>query len=195
MSQEEYVAFQEAQTDVKFEWVRGEAIEMAGATEQHSDLSITLAALFWLAMRRRAGKVNHADLRIRTRGGAGPNRYPDLSVVLGESRFAWHRRDKRLDLLNPTVVVEALSESTAEEDETGEKFADYTATPSITDYVIADSESMRVVHRARTGPGAEWTRAELTAPDAVLSLPALGFAATLAEIYEGVALPPAATGD
>ena len=194
MSREEYVEFQEAQTDVKFEWVRGEAIEMAGATEQHSDLSITLAALFWLAMRRRTGKVNHADLRIRTRGGAGPNRYPDLSVVLGESRFAWHRRDKRLDLLNPTVVVEALSESTAEEDETGEKFADYTATPSITDYIVADSESMRVVHRTRTDPSAEWTRIELTAPDAVLSLPALGFAATLAEIYEGVALPPAATG-
>ena len=192
MTRANYIEFQERQTDVKFQWVDGEAIEMAGGTEQHADIGGNFFALFKWALRGRVGKAYNSDLRIRT--GAGPNRYADASAVLGESRFDSHPRDLRLDLLNPTVVVEVLSESTAEEDETGEKFADYTATPSVTDYVLADSRAMRVVHRTRTDPSAEWTRIELTAPDAVLSLPALGFAATLAEIYEGVALPPAATG-
>ena len=120
--------------------------------------------------------------------GAGPNRYADVSVVLGEDRFARHPEDKKLDLLNPTVVVEVLSESTAGDDESGRKFEDYAATPSVTDYVLADSRSMRVLHRARTGPDAEWAETELTGPADALELPARGFAATLAEIYEGVAL-------
>ena len=184
MTREQYVAFQEAQTDVKFEWVRGEAIERAGGTEQHSEVKVTMVALLWHAMRGRDGKVYDSDLRVRT--GAGPHRYPDASVVLGESRFARHPREKRLDLLNPTVVFEALSESTADEDE-GDKLAEYAATPSITDYLIADTEAMRVVHRSRTDPAAEWTVVTLTAPDQTLSLPALGFGATLAELYEGVA--------
>ena len=190
MSRAEYEAFAEEQ-ETKFEWVDGEAIEMPRVTEQHSDLAVTLSGLLWLAMRCRDGKVNHADLRVRTRGGAGPNRFPDLSVVVGESRFARHPEDKKLDLLNPTVLIEVLSDSTAEDDEHGRKFEDYTATPSVRDYVLADSRAMRVVHRARENAGEPWAEAELTDPADVLELPAVGFAATLAEIYEGVSFDSA----
>ena len=185
MSLAEYEAFEEAQTGAKFEWVDGEAIETPGFTEQHATVGGNLFALLWNARRGRPGRVYPDGLRVRT--GAGPRRYPDSSVVLGEARFAPHPEDKRLDLLNPAVVVEVLGESTAEEDE-GPKLEEYTATDSVTDYVLADSRAMRIVHRSRTGPAAEWSVTTLTDPAAVLELPACGFAATLAEIYEGVDL-------
>ena len=185
MSLAEYEAFEEAQTETKFEWADGEAIEMAGGTRRHSQVKVTLAALLWYGMRGRPGDVYDSDLRVRT--GAGPRRYPDTSVVVGESRFARHPRDEELDLLNPTAIFEVLSDSTADTDE-GAKLDEYAATPSVTDYVIADGREMRIVHRSRTGPAAEWVVTTLTDPADVLELPACGFAATLAEIYEGVAL-------
>ena len=176
-------------SETKYEWVDGEAIEMAGTTLQHIDLNGNLLALLWQALRKdRRGKVLGNDTRVRTRGGAGPDRFPDLSVVLGEPRFAPHPEDKKLVLLNPTVLFEVLSDSTADDDETGRKFEDYTATPSVTDYVLVDSRSLRVLHRARTGPHEPWAEADLTAADAVLALPACGFSATLGEIYEDVAV-------
>ena len=195
MSRVEYEAFTEEQ-ETKFEWVDGEAIEMSGATEEHCDLTGNLDFLLRTVIRRRGGgaargKVYNGDMRVRTRGGAGPNRYPDVSVVVGESRFARHPEDKKLDLLNPTVLIEVLSDSTAEDDEHGRKFEDYTATPSVSDYVLADSRAMRVVHRTRRAAGESWAEAELTDPADVLELPAVGFAATLAEIYEGVSFDSA----
>ena len=186
MTRAEYEAFSEAQTDRKYEWVDGEAIEMTGGTVQHTDIKVTLAALLWYAARGRDVKVSDSDLRVRTRGGAGPNRYPDLGVTVGPQRFAWHREDKKLDLLNPTVLFEVLSDSTADEDERGRKFVDYTATPSVTDYVTVDSRAVRAVHRTRSDPDGAWAETELTDPADVLNLPAVGFAATLAEVYEGV---------
>ena len=187
MSREAYLEFSE-RSETKFEWVDGEAIEMPGVTIQHSDLQTNLTALFWSALRGRVGKVNGSDLRVRTRGGAGNNRYPDLTVSLEPQRFVRHPEDQKLDLLNPTVLFEVLSDSTAADDETGRKFEDYTATPSVTDYVLVDSRSPRVLHRARTGPDEPWAETELTAAGAVLAPPACGFSATLAEIYEGVAI-------
>ena len=186
MSREQYLEFQEVRTDVKFEWVDGEAIEMAGGTEQHASVGGNIYGLLWTAMRRRHGKAYNSELRTRT--GAGTSRYPDSSVVLGESRFVRHPEDKRLDLLNPTVVVEVLSESTADTDER-EKLVEYASSESVTDYILADSREMRVVHRTRTGPEAAWDAVTLTDPADVLALPAVGFSATLAEIYEGVDLP------
>ena len=190
MSRAEYEGFAEEQ-ETKFEWVDGEAIEMAGATKEHCDVTGALDFLLRSVLRRRGGgafrgEVYNGDLRVRTRGGTGPNRYPDVSVVLGDDRFARLPEDKKLDLLNPTVVVEVLSDATAEEDEHGRKFEDYTATPSVTDYVLADSRAMRVVHRTRRTADEPWAEVELTNPADVLELPAVGFAAALAEIYEGV---------
>ena len=169
---------------MKFEWADGEGIETAGGTAEHNRLKGNLFVLLWYALRGRPGTVWDADQRVRIPNG--PYRYPDLSVVTGVSRFEPHPEDKKLTLLNPAVVVEVLSESTAEEDETT-KLREYGRIPSVTDYLIFDSESLRLVRRTRTGPEAEWDVTTRTAPADTLSLPALGFAAPLGEIYDGVA--------
>ena len=188
MTREEWAAFCET-TERKYEWANGEAIEMPNVTKQHSKLTVSLSGMLWSLLRTRGRsdvEVDHADLCVRTRGGDGANRFADLTVTVGPQRFHPHPRGRELELLNPTVVVEVLSESTAEEDETGEKFEDYTATPSVTDYVVVDSRAVRVRHRSRTGPDAAWRDVTRTGPADALELPALEFRATLAEIYDGV---------
>ena len=59
---------------------------------------------------------------------------------------------KELVLLNPLVVIEVLSESTAHTDR-GEKLDDYLSIPTVTDYLIVDQDEARVEHLVRTGDG------------------------------------------
>ena len=184
MSEARYMEFEEAQTDLRHEWVDGDVIGMPAAIEQHEDLCLTFALLLRAAVTPGGGKAWASNLRVRS--PLGPRRYPDASAVVGDRRFEPHPRDQRLDLMNPVVVVEVLSESTEDQDE-GPKLVEYAAVESITDYVIADSREMRIVHRTRSGDG--WEAVTLTDPADVLDLRAVGLSATLAEIYEGVDLP------
>ena len=183
MTEARYLAFEAAQTELKHEWANGTVIEMAGATGEHNDVASNLMGLLWSAFRGRPGKVYGSDMRVLT--GAGTRRYPDVSATAAAPAFAPHPLGRRLDLTNPAAVFEVLSDSTAETDG-GAKLAEYAATGSVRDYVLLAQDAPRVVRRARTGPGSAWARTELTDPAAVLELPALGFSATLAEIYEGV---------
>ena len=183
MSEARYLAFEAAQAELRHEWANGTVIEMAGATEQHDDLAVHLIFLLKLALRGRPGKVHSSDMRVRT--GAGSRRYPDATAVVGPSEFEPHPEDKRLDLLNPTVVVEVLSDSTEADDE-GDKLAEYAATASVRDYVVADPRRLRVVHRTRPDADMAWEKRTLTDPADVLDLPSVGLRATLAEVYEGV---------
>ena len=185
MSEARYLAFEAAQTELKHEWANGTVIEMAGATEQHEDLAAALLVLLRPAARAVGGKAYGSNLRVRT--GAGPRRYPDATAVVGPRRFEPHPEDKRLDLLNPTVVVEVLSDST-EGTDGGDKLAEYAATDSVRDYLIADPRRMRVVHRTRAAAGEAWAVRTLTDPADVLEVPSVGLTATLAAVYEGVDL-------
>ena len=185
MSEDQYLAFEAAQTERTHEWVDGTVIERDVATEQHEDLVLTLAAMLRSAARRVGGKGYPSNLRVRT--GLGTRRYPDAIAVAGPRRFAPHPDDQRLDLLNPTVVVEVLSDSTEDDDE-GNKLVEYAATDSVRDYLIADPRRMRVVHRTRPDAAAAWAVRTLTDPADVLEIASIGLRATLGEVYEGVAV-------
>ena len=65
---------------------------------------------------------------------------PDLHVVCGQPE-----RDPDDDhaIVNPTVVVEVLSDSTAGQDRT-EKFAAYRRLPSLREYVLVSQRERRV---------------------------------------------------
>ena len=185
MTLDRYLAFEEAQTELKHEWADGIVIEMAGALAEHNEVSTNI--LFFVKLRTRggAGKVYGSDMRVLT--GAGTRRYPDVSATAAAPAFAPHPRGLRLDLTNPAAVFEVLSESTAETDE-GDKLAEYAATASIRDYLILAQDAMHVVHRTRPTATAPWEVRTLTDRGDVLALPSVGLTATLAEVYEGVSV-------
>lgn len=69
--------------------------------------------------------------------------YPDLVVICGEPEY----HDKYKDIvLNPRVIIEVLSESTADFDRT-DKFHRYQiCNPTLTDYILFSQDKPLVEH-------------------------------------------------
>ncbi len=112
--------------------------------------------------------------------------FPDVTVVCGKPEYIV--RQGIGCLVNPTVVIEVLSPSTAACDEV-DKLLAYTAIPRIREYLMVSSE--RYVVKMFFGRQAEetWCVRLYTQPDDSVALESCGCQLTLAEIYAGVELP------
>ena len=73
--------------------------------------------------------------------------YPDLSVVCGEAEFADAQKDV---ILNPILIVEVSSESTAAYDR-GKKFLSYQQIDSLQEYLLVSQDEILVEGYARQG--------------------------------------------
>ncbi len=93
---------------------------MAGASRRHSLIVGNLVGELREALRHRPCEVHPSDLRLRV-SPTGLYTYPDVVVVCGEPAFADDQKDT---LLNPTVIIEVLSDSARDYDR-GQKFHHY----------------------------------------------------------------------
>jgi len=109
----EYVAIAN-DSDIKYEYVAGEVIAIAGGTVEHGRLIGRTAALIDRALEGRPCIVLPSDMRVRIRA-ADRSTYPDLHVICGQPERA---PDDDHAIVNPTVVVKVLSDSTAGVDRT-----------------------------------------------------------------------------
>ena len=110
--------------------------------------------------------------------------YLDVTAVCGPRTFT---DDHPGTLLNPTVIFEVLSPSTAEYDRT-EKFDHYRRLESLTDYVLVAQDRVRVDHYTLRGDS--WVVNTLTDLDEILHLPSIEAALPLAIVYANVEFPP-----
>ncbi|NNJ27045.1 hypothetical protein LzC2_31420 [Planctomycetes bacterium LzC2] len=90
--------------------------------------------------------------------------------------------DEQDTLLNPAVLVEVLSPSTATTDRV-EKQAEYREIPSLTDYLILSQDEPRCDHYSRLS-AEEWKLVTYVGPDAVIPLSNLG------DVSLGALYPP-----
>src|SRR5215470_5992276 len=140
----EYVAIAN-DSDVRYDYFAGEVVAMAGGTVEHGRLIARATALIDRALEGRPCIVLPSDMRIRIRT-AERSTYPDLHIVCGPPE-----RDPDDDhaIVNPTVIVEVLSDSTAGLDRI-EKFAAYRRLPSLREYVLVSQRERRVeIYRRR----------------------------------------------
>ena len=108
--------------------------------------------------------------------------YPDVAVVGGEPRF----EDSHVDtLLNPTVLIEVLSDSTEAYDRGG-KFAHYRALESLSDYLLVAQNEPRIEDFRRQTDG-QWLYSVADGLDAEVEIANIGCVLHLAEVYERVA--------
>ena len=105
----------------------------------------------------------------------------DVTVVCGPPEFNETRKPETL--LNPTLLVEVLSESTADKDRS-EKFMLYRQIPSLQQYLMLDSQTQLAELYTRQ-PNGTWLFMETRDPAAVLDLGSVGCQVPLAEIYAG----------
>jgi Uma2 family endonuclease len=158
---EEYLAW-EREAPEKHEYFQGEVFAMAGAKRRHNLLSLNFGAELREALRRRTCEVYVSDMRVKV-SASGHYTYPDAVVVCGTPRFEDAEEDT---LLNPIVLVEVLSKSTASYDR-GEKFESYRTIPSFRDYVLVSQTKVLVEHFARQ-PDGSWLMRELRAGERVV---------------------------
>lgn len=136
----EYLAF-ERESETKHEYVAGEITAMAGASRRHNlTVSATLTSLN-NALAARPCDVYPSDMRVKI-GPLGIYTYPDITVVCGESELEDSEQDT---LLNPTVIIEVLSPSTAQYDR-GLKFRRYQLISSLRHYLLIAQDEPRVEH-------------------------------------------------
>ena len=179
---EEYLTLERA-ADYKSEYVAGEILAMAGASEDHNTIAGNIFRLLGNQCQDGPCRIFMSDMRVRV-AATGMYTYPDVVAVCGPREFADAHRDT---LLNPTVIIEVLSPSTEAYDR-GAKAAYYRRLPALAEYVLVAQDQMHVEHFARQGAG--WLLIEMSAPNAILRLPALDAALPLTAIYANVEFPP-----
>jgi len=108
-------------------------------------------------------------------------KYPDVSAVCGDRSFFDARRDV---LLNPSLIIEVLSDSTEAYDR-GEKFALYRRVPSLKEYFLVSQHQWCVEIYSRQHDG-RWLLAEYSNADDVVSLDSVDCTLSLREIYDKV---------
>lgn len=174
----EYLAVDE-QSNVRLEYADGRIYAMVGGTPEHAARIVNVASALHGQVRGGGCRVYSSDLRVRVEA-TGLASYPDVVVVCGELR-----RDPDNDntALNPTLLVEVLSPSTAEYDR-GDKLDHYKRIPSLRQVVLVDHDSRLVELWTRGESSDAWTRTEhregrvTLAVDAALDLDDVYFEAT-----------------
>lgn len=175
---EEYLAW-ERKADIKHEYLRGEIIAMSGASRIHSLIVTNISGELYIQLKERTCEVHTNDMRVQTSPEISYF-YPDVLVVCGEPRF----EDNTFDtLLNPIVLVEVLSPSTAAYDR-GEKFKHYQQLASLREYVLVSQDEVHVELYRRQET--QWKPIEFRSLENVLSLASIDCELTLSDIYNRV---------
>lgn len=177
---EQYLAL-ERKAETKSEYLNGEVFAMTGATREHNLIVLNVGASLHAQLRGRSCEAYIGDMRVRV-STTGLFTYPDVVVVCGEPDL-----DNGFDtLLNPTLIVEVLSESTEDYDR-GTKFAHYRTIPSLSEYVLVAQKEVHVEHFIRQADG--WLLTETSDLGDTVELPSIGCRLSLKDVYERVIGP------
>lgn len=188
---EEYLASERA-AEVRHEYLDGEIFEMAGESLAHGRICTNIVVALGTQVRGGRCEVLSKDMKIRGGWLPSPRRvmkglfsYPDVVIVCGQPQF--HDEYKDI-LLNPTVIIEVLSDATEKFDR-GEKFRRYREhTPSLTDYVLV-AQYMPFIDHFRKRGDAPWTLHTATDIADELRIDTIDCAVPLAEVYDRVEFP------
>lgn len=182
LSYDDYLAL-ERSSEVRLQFVDGVAYAMAGGTIDHAELAALMIAALSTLLRPGRGRcrVYTSDAKIHV-PASGNSYYPDVSVVCGPRETAAVDANA---LINPTLLVEVLSDSTELFDR-GKKFKDYQRLPSLQHYLLVNQDEARIEHYRRNADDT-WTLSNAERGGAV-RLPDLGGDLVVDEIYQAIEL-------
>lgn len=179
MTEAEYLEL-ERHAEFKSEYFRGEMVAMAGAGPRHAFIVTNLVMTLGQQLKQRPCRVGSSDLRLRITP-AGLYTYPDVVVICGNVQLAEDQKDT---VLNPTLIIEVLSDSTRDYDR-GRKFQHYRTLASVAEYLTVEQDSAHVERWARQ-PDNHWLLSEFDALDQTIELTSIGCVLPMAEIYDKV---------
>ena len=173
---EEYLEI-ERKAEYKSEYFNGEMFALTGASKEHNIISTNITGILFNKLRDKPCQVFHSDLRVKITS-TGLYTYPDLVVVCGEQKF----EDDVLDtLLNPTLIIEILSDSTESYDR-GIKFVNYRQIKTLQEYALISQKSIRIEKYLRQDES-KWIFTEENNPENFIELSSINCSLLLKEVY------------
>lgn len=146
-SLDEYRAIEE-KAEGRNEYRDGEIVPMPGGTLKHSRIGRNILTYLTSVMRDTQFEPINSDLRLwipEHRRGV----YPDVMVFDGEPQLNGDRSD---EVLNPTLIVEVLSPSTADCDRLS-KFRMYRSIASFSEYLLVEQNEPFVERYSKQAQG------------------------------------------
>jgi Uma2 family endonuclease len=172
---EEYREFEHS-SQTRHEYHNGDIIAMPGNTSFHEHLIFTIMVALGKYLAAPEHWVFGSNLKVMI---PNYNRfvYPDITVVHGECVFydAEHR-----ELLNPTLILEVLSPSTADYDLT-QKFEYYRSLASLEEIAFFAQDRPHVEHFRRNTSSGKWEVVEVQ--NATVELRSVQATVSFADVY------------
>jgi Uma2 family endonuclease len=177
---EQWLEAERASLEGRSEYVGGEVFAKTGASLEHNTIVANITRELSTQFKGRPCQVYANDMEVLFRA-AGAGKYPDLVALCGEPELLDGRRDV---LLNPSLIVEVLSDSTEAYDRGG-KFALYRQIPSLKEYLLVTHGRAQVEPFTR-GEDGRWTLSDYSAPGDRVPLASVDCMLALAEAYDNV---------
>jgi len=176
---EEYLAFEKNSED-KHEYFKGEIFAMSGPKVSHNIIAGNLFSEIKQKLKGKPCRPFNSDQRIHIPLNSLFT-YPDISIVCGEIKTL---NDDNWNITNPAVVIEVLSSATRNYD-LGGKFSLYREIPTLREYILIDSESIKIL-AFRVNKTGHWELEEYNNPIDILPIESIEVSIPLTDIYEGV---------
>ncbi|MFM7441456.1 MAG: Uma2 family endonuclease [Snowella sp.] len=176
---EEYLSLEEKAVD-KHEYRDGEIIAMTGGTTNHNQIALNFCRKFPLTIDHQDYYIYMSDVRLCI----AEHRlytYPDVMVIKGKPIY---EGKGTVTVTNPSIIVEVLSKSTRDYDET-DKFSYYRSIPKFEEYILIDQYRFYVTQYAKQ-ENERWLFNDYQGETAVLKLASVDFEISLQDLYQRV---------
>ena len=149
-SLEEYFEF-EYKAEGKHEFHNGLIVEMSYTSESHGVIVHNLDVELGICLKSRRDCLVIPNDRMVYIPDCKKVCYPDLVVVCGERAYYQYSKNMKATL-NPSILIEVLSDSTKNHDKKGKRKC-YRTIPSLKQYIIVDQDTkfVEVYERSEDG--------------------------------------------
>src|SRR5712692_636457 len=183
ISPQEYLRL-ERQSEYKSEYLNGEIFPMTGASRKHNLVTTNISSSLHRQLKGRPCEVYAVDMRVKVRA-TGLYTYPDVAVVCGDPQF----EDEQVDtLVNPTVLIEVLSDSTERYDRIA-KSSYYRTIDSLAEHLLVAQNEIRLEQYVRQ-PNGEWLLCEYSTLDSAAQVTSIDCSLLLSDVYDKITFDP-----
>lgn len=179
VTKQEYFNFREHR-EGKFELHDGTILVMAGGCLPHNRIEIAVTTQLSLNIDTERCETFGSNQSVGVEE-YGNYYYPDAIVVCGEVQV-----NEKDNILNPILIVEVLSRSTALYDR-NTKFERYKTIPTLKYYLLVSQDTPRIEVFTRAQDADEWAETVVESIEAELNLPLFLQHLSLAKLYAKVA--------
>jgi Uma2 family endonuclease len=176
---EEYLTLEEKATD-KHEYRDGEIVFIPERTTNHNQIAGNFCRKFPLTINQQDYYIYINDVRLWI-----PQyrifTYPDVMVIKGKPHY---EGKGTINVTNPLIIVEVLSQSTRDYDRT-DKFQYYRSIPEFQEYILIDQYRFYVTQYFKQGDG-KWIFNDYQGEESVLKLASDDFELSFQDLYARV---------